>query len=88
MRPRRWVYYGIVVVNVALVLIYADAVLVGLPFGATMHGSGLVIGSGEPLDLPGVISKAAELVSLALAFVLVGRADDQAAVRRRRAIAA
>ena len=88
LRPRRWVYYGIVVVNVALVLIYADAVLVGLPFGAAMHGSGLVVGSGEPLDLPGVISKAAELVSLALAFVLVGRAEGQGAVRRRRAIAA
>ena len=37
---------------------------------------------------PGVISKAAELVSLALAFVLVGRTEDQGAVRRRRAIAA
>ncbi len=87
-RPRRWVYYGIIVVNVALVLTYVDAVLVGLPFGGAMHGVGLAIGSGEPVDLPGVISKAAELVSLALAFVLVGRTEDQGAVRRRRAIAA
>lgn len=87
-RPRGWVYYAIVVVNVALVLAYADAVLFGLPFGAAVHGGGLTIGAGEPLDLPGVISKAAELVSLAFAFVLVGRADDQGAARRRRAIAA
>jgi hypothetical protein len=75
LRPRTWIYYGVIVVNVALIFFYAVAVAVGLPFGGHDHGSGIILGSGEAIDLPGVISKGAELVSLVLAFWLVGRTN-------------
>ncbi len=74
-RPSSWIYYGVILVNVALIFFYAVAVAVGLPFGGHDHGTGIIIGSGEAIDLPGVISKGAELVSLVLAFWLVGRAS-------------
>jgi hypothetical protein len=72
-RPRAGVYYGVIVVNVALIFFYVVAVAVGLPFGDHDHGSGIVVGSGEAIDLPGAISKGAELVSLILAVWLLGR---------------
>jgi hypothetical protein len=75
LRPRAWIYYGVIVVNVALIFFYGVAVAVGLPFGAHDHGSGIILGSGEAIDLPGVISKGAELVSLVLAFWLLGRTN-------------
>lgn len=72
-RPRAWMYEAIVAVNVALLFSYGYAVLVGLPFGGHDHGAaGLVVGSGEPIDLAGTVSKAGELISLVGAFVLVG----------------
>ncbi|MBA2313283.1 MAG: hypothetical protein H0V97_10875 [Actinobacteria bacterium] len=40
--------------NVSLIAIYANAVVVGLPFGADdHHAAGLVIGVGEPIDVFG-----------------------------------
>jgi hypothetical protein len=64
----------VVGLSAALVVLYAIAVLKGLPFGGDYHyGSGLTLGSGEPVDLEGAVSKLAELFSLATAFALVGR---------------
>ena len=80
-RPRGWMYQAIVAINVALLFTYASAVFVGLPFGGHDHGAvGLRVGSGEPIDLAGIVSKTGELISLGAAFVLVGRHDK--AVRR------
>jgi len=73
-RPSHLAYYVVVALSVALVVLYAFAVLKGLPFGSGHdHGNGLVLGAGEPVDLEGAITKVAELLSMAVAFVLVGR---------------
>jgi hypothetical protein len=73
-RPSDLTYYAVVGLSAALVVLYAIAVLKGLPLGGGHdHGSGLRLGSGEPVDLEGAVSKLAELFSLATAFVLVGR---------------
>jgi hypothetical protein len=73
-RPSDLTYFAVVGLSAALVVLYAIAVLKGLPFGGYYHhGSGLSLGSGEPVDLEGAVSKLAELLSLATAFVLVGR---------------
>jgi hypothetical protein len=73
-RPSDLTYYAVVGLSAALVVVYAIAVLKGLPFsGGHDHGSGLRLGSGESVDLEGAVSKLAELFSLATAFVLVGR---------------
>ena len=73
-RPSDLTYYAVVGLSAALVVLYAIAVLKGLPFGGGHdHGSGLRLGSGEPVDLEGAVCKLAELFSLATAFVLVGR---------------
>jgi len=77
LRPRDLAYYGVVAVNVSLIFLYACAVLKGLPIGGHDHGGGLVLGSGEPVDLPGAVSKGAELLSLVLAFVLLGRGSPR-----------
>jgi multidrug transporter EmrE-like cation transporter len=73
LRPRGYAYFGVVAVNAAVIFLYAYAVLKGLPFGGHDHGGGLVLGSGESIDLAGAVSKAAELLSLVAAFVLLGR---------------
>lgn len=77
----------LVAVNVALLAIWAYAVLVGLPLaeGGHDHGgaaTGLVIGHGEPVDLAAAITKVAELMSLAVALLVLGGSTP--AVRRRR----
>jgi hypothetical protein len=79
-RPSELTYYAVVGLSAALVVLYAIAVLKGLPFGGYYHhGSGLTLGSGEPVDLEGAVSKLAELSSLATAFVLVGRPTTRTA---------
>ena len=63
-------------VNVALLAVWAYAVLIGLPLGdGSGHDavSGLVIGSGEPIDLASAITKLAELASLSIALILMWR---------------
>lgn len=73
-RPSDLAYYAVVGIGMTLIVLYAFAVLKGLPFGGGHdHGSGLVLGAGEPVDLEGLVSKVAELFSVAAAFVLVGR---------------
>jgi hypothetical protein len=54
----------------------ACAVLVRLPFGGHDHAAGgIVIGAGEAVDLPGALSRVAEVVALVIAVVLVDRQD-------------
>jgi len=73
-RPSDLIYYAVVGLSAALIALYAIAVLKGLPFGGGHdHGSGLILGSGEPVDLEGAVTKFAELFCLATALVLVGR---------------
>jgi hypothetical protein len=79
-RPSDLTYYAVVGLSAALVVLYAIAVLKGLPFGGDHdHRTGLILGSGEPVDLEGAVSKLAELFSLATAFVLVGRPTNPTA---------
>ena len=74
-RPSDLAYYAVVGLSVSLVVLYAIAVVHGLPFGGGHdHLSGIIIGSGEPVDLEGAVSKVCELLSVAIALVLVGRA--------------
>ncbi len=73
-RPRNWVLYLIVAVNVGLIAIYANAVLVGLPIGSDDHHvAGLMIGSGEPIDMFGAITTISQIAGVALAVTLLGR---------------
>lgn len=74
-RPSERVWSLLVMLNTALVVVWAYAVLVGLPFAGDEHGDvgGLAIGSGEPLDLAAVITKTAELAGIAVALVLMRR---------------
>ena len=75
-RPSEGALSLLVMVNVALLAVWAYAVLVGLPL-RDGHGhdaaSGLVIGSGEPIDLASAITKLAELASLSITLVLLRR---------------
>ena len=78
-RPSDLAYYAVVGLSMALVMLYAIAVFKGLPFGGEHnHASGLILGSGEPVDVEGAVSKVAELFSLGAAFVLVGRHPETA----------
>lgn len=88
-RPSDGALSLLVMVSVALLAVWAYAVLVGLPLGeGNGHdaGSGLVIGAGEPIDLSAAITKFAELASLSIALVLMrsnarSDADSPAAQR-------
>ncbi|GAA2741468.1 hypothetical protein GCM10009868_07680 [Terrabacter aerolatus] len=68
---------ALVVLDVALLAVWAYAVLVGLPIGDVGHdhveAGGLVLGHGEPVDLAAAITKVAELTSLGTALVLMRR---------------
>ena len=72
-RPRDWVWYSVIAVNAALILVYVYAVLVGLPFMSD-HADvgGLLIGSGEPIDLFGASTTVAQIAGLAFAFHQLG----------------
>lgn len=73
-RPRGWAFGGVVAINVTLIVVYAYAVMVGLPFGEhSEHADavGVVVGAGEPIDWYGAISKIAEFGSAVIAFVLL-----------------
>jgi hypothetical protein len=85
-RPSDLAYYAVVGLSAALIVLYAIAVLKGLPFdGSHDHGTGLTLGAGEPVDIEGAVSKLAELFSLATAVVLVGRRNTPTAPISRRA---
>jgi len=68
---------AVVVVNIALIAIYAYAVLVGLPIeaGHADDAVGLALGAGEPVDVKGGVDFAAEVAAVVIAAVLsLGRA--------------
>lgn len=75
---------ALVVLDVALLAVWAYAVLVGLPIGDVGHDhvetGGLVIGHGEPVDLAAAITKVAELTSLGTALLLMRRGTEGSTV--------
>ena len=83
-RPSDRTWSLLVMLNIALVAMWAYAVLVGLPFAGDEHGAGagLVVGSGEPIDLAAVITKVAELAGIAMALVLMRRGSADHAHNR------
>ncbi|KHK97466.1 hypothetical protein LK09_11970 [Microbacterium mangrovi] len=70
-RAESLVTFAIVVVNVALIVLYAYAVVIGLPFesGHADEG-GWRIGAGEPVDLRGGLDFIAEVAAVVIAAVL------------------
>lgn len=86
-RPNLTTLPLLVVLNVAIMAVYSYAVLVGLPFGdagdtdmagmagmADMdHDHGLMLGAGEPVDVVGAATFAAELLGLSLVVALIRR---------------
>lgn len=82
---------ALVVLDVALLAVWAYAVLVGLPIGDVgpdhVEATGLVLGHGEPVDLAAAITKVAELTSLGTALLLMrrGTAGSAGAPPLRRA---
>ncbi|MEY9851557.1 hypothetical protein ABH923_001235 [Leifsonia sp. EB41] len=83
-RPQWLVLYGIVVVNVALIGIYAYAVLVGLPLeaGHAEDAVGLAIGRGEPVDVKGGLDLLAEVAAVVLAVIIVSRSGSVSRARK------
>jgi hypothetical protein len=82
-RGRENALSAVVVLDVALLAIWAYAVLVGLPLGELGHdhveATGLVVGHGEPIDVAAAVTKVAELTSLVVALVVLrhrGPADS------------
>ena len=74
-RPTRQpIAYAVVVINAAILLVYADAVLIGLPFMPVGHDhagaemAGIILGRGEPVDLAGAVAAAVELLGVGLAL--------------------
>jgi hypothetical protein len=68
----------VIVVNLALIVIYVYAVLVGLPLEAGHAADdavGLRLGAGEPIDLKGGIDLIAEVAAVGIAAVLALRRD-------------
>lgn len=80
-RPSERVWSLLVMLNTALIVVWAYAVLVGLPFAGDEHGAsgGLAVGSGEPIDLTAAITKAAELTGIGIALVLMRRGSARRA---------
>ncbi|HEY5628282.1 MAG TPA: hypothetical protein VIR16_02115 [Candidatus Limnocylindrales bacterium] len=67
-----------VAVSAALLGLYAWAVVVGLPIAGDAHdahtaaGSGIALFAGEAIDFTGAVNALAEVIGIALAFVLLG----------------
>jgi len=75
-RPSERVWSLLIIVNTALIVVWAYAVFHGLPFGGDEHApqaGGLAIGSGEPVDPAAALTKGAELAGIAVALVLMRR---------------
>ena len=73
-RPTDLAYYAAIGLSTGLIVVYAVAVFHGLPFGdGHDQVQGFKIGSGEPVDLNGVVGKLSELLTVAVAFALIGR---------------
>ncbi len=67
----------LVAVTIALIAIYGYAVFVGLPFdsGHSDVGTGLHLGSGEPVTATGLVDVVAEIATVALALAAYPRAS-------------
>ncbi len=75
-RPSGRVWSLLIIVNTALIVVWAYAVLHGLPFGEGEHSpqaGGLAIGSGERVDLAAALTKGFGLAGIAVALVLMRR---------------
>ncbi len=85
-RPSTNVLWAVVAVSAVLIVLYAWNVLVGLPVvgpeaakaaehghGAAehAHGGGLMVGLGEPIDLAGALTKAAEVLAIIGSLILL-----------------
>ena len=70
---------AVLMVSVALIVLYAYAVFIGLPFGDAHaeHATGLVVGGGEPVDLAGLLDLLAEVAAAVLAVVSLRRAGSR-----------
>ena len=70
LRPRPIAYYGVIALNVALIVLYAAHVVIGLPLTTTVQG-GFTLGPTETVDAVILATKASELMGLAFAFALL-----------------
>jgi hypothetical protein len=86
----------LVILDVAILAVYAYAVLVGLPFGSAegmegmagmdMHDDhGLMLGAGEPVDVLGGLTFLLEVAGIGLVVALVRRISAATSSRRRPA---
>ena len=66
-RPVRLAAYAVIAVNAALLFLYVVHVYLGLPLSGAAPRA--LLGTREEVDLPGIITKVAELASVVLAFV-------------------
>lgn len=75
-RAGAWLSYSVIAVNTALIAVYANAVVIGLPFGgeehAGMDGGLFRLGSGEAVDLYGLITTIVQLAAIVLALRALG----------------
>ncbi len=72
LRPHPLAYYGVVALNVALVVLYAAHVVIGLPLTPSAQG-GFTLGPTEAVDAVSLAVKASELMGIAFAFALLNR---------------
>ena len=72
-RADRVTLLAAIVIDVAIVVLYGYAVLIGLPLEGHEHAVGLVLGAGEPVDALGAACLAAEATAVGLAASLLGR---------------
>ncbi len=70
LRPRLGAYYGVIALNVALIVLYAAHVVIGLPLTPTVQG-GFTLGPTENIDAVSLATKASELMGLVFAFALL-----------------
>jgi hypothetical protein len=70
LRPHPLAYYGVIGLNVALIVLYAAHVVIGLPLTPSAQG-GFTLGPTEPVDAVSLATKASELMGVAFAFALL-----------------
>ena len=70
LRPHPLAYYGVIALNVALIVLYAAHVVIGLPLTPAAQG-GFTLGPTEAVDAVSLAAQASELMGVALAFALL-----------------
>jgi len=71
-RPQPLAYYSVIGLNVALIVLYAAHVVIGLPLTPSAQG-GFTLGPTEAVDAVSLAVKASELMGIAFAFALLNR---------------